>query len=164
MRLSPSIIALVLLSIVSTTSIRALASSSKQVEQLRPNGVFGIIVENQVGKRELEVTNTVPLTEGQSYGWIIRLPENLVMVKWKEVFELPAKPDKWGEAGDIEISQDRKISTTEKEVVVKNGTIQNFWRVLAGDPVGDYVIRVYVNDHLLDIFQFRVVESIEIKD
>jgi len=164
MRLSPSIIALVLLSIVSTTSIQALASSSKQVEQLRPNGVFGIIVENQVGKRELEVTNTVPLTEGQSYGWIIRLPENLVMVKWKEVFELPAKPDKWGEAGDIEISQDRKISTTEKEVVVKNGTIQNFWRVLAGDPVGDYVIRVYVNDHLLDIFQFRVVESIEIKD
>ena len=65
---------------------------------------------------------------------------------------------------DIEISQDRKISTMEKEVVVKSGTIQNFWKVLAGDPVGDYVIRVYVNDHLLDIFQFEVVESIEVKD
>ena len=164
MRLSPSIIALVLLSIVSTTSIQALASSSKQVEQQRPTGIFGIIVENQEGNRGLEVTSTVPLTEGQIYGWIIRLPENFVKVKWKEVFELPAKPDKWGGSGDIEISQDRKISTMEKEVVVKSGTIQNFWKVLAGDPVGDYVIRVYVNDHLLDIFQFEVVESIEVKD
>ena len=164
LRLIPSIIALVLFSIVSTTSIQALASLSKQVEQLRPTGIFGIIVENQEGERGLEVTNTVPLIEGQSYGWVIWLPEDLVRVKWKEVFELPAEPDKWGEAGDIEISQDRKISTKEKEVVVKNGTIQNFWKVLAGDPVGDYVIRVYVNDRLLDIFQFKVVESIEVKD
>ena len=138
----------------------ALASVSEQADEQRRTGVFGIIIKNQEGKEKFEVTNTVPLIEGQSYGWIIRLGPGFTKVKWKEVFELPAKPDTWGSgeaSGDHEISGDRKVSVTEKEVVVEGGYIHNFWSVVAGDPVGDYVIRVYVNDLLLETFHFKVV-------
>lgn len=138
----------------------ALASVSEQPKEQRRFGVFGVIIKNQEGKEEFEVTNTVPLIEGQSYGWIIRVGPGFAKVKWKEVFELPEKPDTWGPgeaSGDHEISGDRKVSITEKEVVVEGRYIQHFWSVAAGDPVGDYVIRVYVNDLLWETFHFKVV-------
>ena len=73
---------------------------------------------------------------------------------------MPARPETWGngeESGQHEITEDGKISITEKEVFVRDGYIQNFWSVAAGDPLGDYVIRVYVNEVLLRILNFKVV-------
>ena len=83
-------------------------------------------------------------------------------MKWKEVFELPARPETWGhgeERGQYEITEDGRISITEEEVIVRDGYIHSFWEVEAGDPLGDYVIRVYVNDMLLGTFNFKVVRN-----
>jgi hypothetical protein len=127
-----------------------LASFSEQAIEQSHTGFFGIIITNQEGKEEFVITNTVPFIEGQSYGWIIKLGQEFTKVKRKEVFELPEKPSTWGSgevSGEHEISEDRKVSITENEVVVEDGYIQSFWSVAVGDPVGDHVIRVYINDH-----------------
>jgi|TARA_B100000315_G_C14445525_1_gene526634 hypothetical protein len=141
----------------------ALASVTEQPKEQPHTGVFGIITKDHEGEEKFEITNSVPFVEGQSYGWIIRLGPGITKVKWKEVFELPARPETWG-PGELseehDISEDRKISITEKEVVAKGGYIQNFWSVAAGDPLGDYVIRVYVHDLLLETFYFTVLSPI----
>lgn len=142
----------------------ALASVPLYAQQQRSAGVFGIIIINQDGREEFKITNTVPLVVDQSYGWIIKLDSELPRVKWQEVFELPAKPDIW-DSGDIsrehEIYENGRVSVMEREVDVEGGYIQNFWSVAAGDPAGDYVIRVYINDVLLEIFRFEVVKLID---
>ena len=138
----------------------AMAFVPELAKEQRHTIFFGIITKNLEGEEGFEVTNRVPLVEGQSYGWIIRLGSEFAKVKWREVFELPARPETWGngeESGQHEITEDGKISITEKEVFVRDGYIQNFWSVAAGDPLGDYVIRVYLNEVLLRILNFKVV-------
>lgn len=137
-----------------------LAAIPDKTEEPLSVGVFGIIVQDQQGNGKFQPANVVPFVEGQSYGWIIKLSPEFTKVKWKEVFELPASPDTWGtgKAGKGQkISEDRKVSITEKEVSVEGGHIQNFWSIAPGDPLGDYVIRVYVNDLLLETFHFKVI-------
>lgn len=139
-----------------------LAVVSDKVESQRHKGVFGILIKDQSGKETFKPANTVPLVEGQAYGWVIKLSPGSTKVKWKEVFILPATPDTWGPgeaSGKHKISEDRKVSITEKEVSVDDGYIQNFWNVAPGDPVGEYVIHVYVNDLLLQTFKFNVVKK-----
>jgi hypothetical protein len=131
----------------------------QQGEHQEGVGVFGILQKDTEGKETFVRTDIVPLVENQTYGWIIRLKTGL-KVKWKEEFILPAPPETWGEAendGAHRISGDRKVSVTEREVLVKDGTISNFWSVAPGDPVGQYVIRVYVNGALVESFRFKCV-------
>jgi hypothetical protein len=125
-------------------------------------GYFGIIEINHNGEAEFVVTDRVPLIEGQFYGWVIKVGPQFAKVKWKEVFELPQAPQSWGPeetSGGLVISRDRKVSVTEEEVFVEDGYIANYWNVVAGDPPGDYVMRVYVNDHLVETFRFKVTNN-----
>ena len=125
-------------------------------------GYFGIIEINPNGEEEFVVTDRVPLIEGQFYGWVVKVGPGFTKVKWKEVFELPEAPQTWGveeTSGDVVISEDGKVSVTEGEVFVQDGYIGNYWSVVAGDPPGDYIMRVYVNDHLVETFRFRVMEE-----
>jgi hypothetical protein len=152
--LLPLCLALVLL------SNSALAYAPVQSKDLSHTAVFGILTINDEGAEAFTATNSVPLVEGQTYGWIIRLDSLFTKVTWKEVLELPAEPETWDFAeADSEhvISGDRKTSITENEVFVEDGYIQSFWTVVAGDPVGKHIIRVYVNGILLETFHFEVI-------
>jgi hypothetical protein len=125
-------------------------------------GYFGIIEININGEAEFVVTDRVPLIEGQFYGWVIKVGPQFAKVKWKEVFELPQAPQSWGAeetSGDLVISEDRKVSVTEEEVFVEDGYIANYWNVVAGDPPGDYIMSVYVNDRLVETFRFKVTNN-----
>jgi hypothetical protein len=122
---------------------------------------FGIIENSVDGKPTFVRTNRVPLVENQKYGWVIRVPKNLKTVRWREEFTLPAPPNTWGEGekdGIHAISADRRVSTTEREVPVRDGIVSNFWRVASGDPTGKYVIRVFINDALVETFHFEAVK------
>jgi len=123
-------------------------------------GVFGIFSKDAEGKVRFQKTDRVPLIEGQSYGWVIRLTGQADKVKWKEEFVLPEAPETWGEddgSATRSISQDRKVLVTEKEEVPGDGTLFHFWSVVPGDPPGPHVIRVYVNDVLVETFRFTVI-------
>jgi len=137
----------------------AVAAVPGQSIKYLENSYFGIIETDHDGAEDFVITDLVPLIEGQSYGWIIKLSPGLTTVKWKEVFELPEVPETWGvgeEHGEHEISQDRKVSVTEKEVFVQDGYIENFWSVATGDPPGEYIIRIYIENHLAKTFRFKV--------
>lgn len=157
-RFSLAMAGTVLVILVSNTALSSVPEGTIERSHF---GVFGIIAKDDQSGEKFQITDTVPLVEGQAYGWIIKLGPGAIKVNVKEVFELPAKPDTWGsaEASEVrEISRDGRISTTEKMVVVEDGFIQNFWSVAIGDPPGDYVIRIYVDDRLLETFRFKIVE------
>ena len=139
-----------------------IAAVSGQVGGHFHEGYFGIIEINPDGEEEFVVTDRVPLVEGQFYGWVIKVKPGYTKVKWKEVFELPEAPQTWSvdeTSGDVVISGDRKVSVTEGEVFVQDGYIGNYWSVVPGDPPGEYIMRVYVNDHLVETFRFKVMEE-----
>jgi hypothetical protein len=122
---------------------------------------FGIIEKDAQGKESFVKTDRVPLQEGQAYGWMIRLARPAAKVKWKEVFTLPAAPETWGtldQGASLNVSPDRKVFVTEKEEPPREGIISNFWSVAPGDPPGPHVIRVYINDVLVETFHFKMVE------
>jgi len=137
-----------------------IAVSADEAELQQNTAVFGIIHLDEKGEKVFKPTNIVPLVVGQSYGWIISINPEREKVRWKEVFELPSSPDTWGSgeaSGEYVISEDRTVSVTEKEVSVRDGHIQNLWSVAQGDPSGDYVIKVYVDDILRSTFNFKVL-------
>jgi len=120
---------------------------------------FGIYKEASNGQKTFVASNTVPLNVGQVYGWKISLKTSRSRIKWREEFKLPAKPKTWGDAEAknlYKISQDRTLSTTEQEVSPKNGKIGHTWSVASGDPNGEYEMRVYIEDVLVETFRFHV--------
>jgi|GEM_PF-974574 len=104
-------------------------------------------------------SNTVPLVEGQTYGWRIVLKTNKANVRWREEFTLPVAPATWGDAetkGLNTVSNDKRVSVMEREVTPVDGVIVNSWAVVAGDPVGHHVMRVLIDNRYEHIFQFDV--------
>lgn len=102
-------------------------------------------------------TKIVPLTEGQVYGWRIVLKTNKAKVRWREEFRLPVVPATWGDAeikGLSSISEDRRVSVMEREVLPIDGVIVNSWAVAAGDPKGHHSMRVLIDNHYEHIFEF----------
>lgn len=121
---------------------------------------FGLFNDDESGQPVFVPTRSVPLVEGQSYGWIVSLPNSAPgkKVRWREEFVLPAAPSTWGEADpDVRqrISSDGRTSVKEAEVVVpEDGRIANAWSVAPGDPAGRYVIRVFVDGQKVRTFEF----------
>ena len=97
-------------------------------------------------------TKNVNLVVGNTYGWIMYVdgPEP---IQWKEEFILPSVPKVW----------DDKVATTNINVIEK--TVEpfeidgkfyfaNMWDVTEGDPSGEYIFNIYINDE--KVKQFRV--------
>lgn len=120
---------------------------------------FGLIKLHPSKPDRFTPKRWVPLRVNQAYGWRIRLNSNQPTVKWREEFTLPAKPKTWGaaeEAGTRELSNDGRVSVTEREVTPEKGMISNTWYVAPGDPAGPYRIRVFVEGQLVKTFNFVV--------
>ena len=54
------------------------------------------------------------------------------------------------------ISEDRRVSITEREVEPDGGVIFNMWVIAPGDPAGRYVIRVIIDGAVERVFEFDV--------
>jgi hypothetical protein len=120
---------------------------------------FGLLDLSDSDGPQVQPSTKIPLKEGQGYGWVIQLETRKLKVKWREELLLPAAPQTWGDGekqGEHTISPDRKLCVTEQEVVVDRGLVFNAWEVAPGDPRGRYIIRVFVNDRLVRIFEFDV--------
>jgi hypothetical protein len=103
----------------------------------------------------------VPLIPGKScYRWEIELDTYLVSIPTKEIFILPETPKVWsadeGVEGKQTLHHDNKISITEEDIKVVNGTIESMWCVAEGDPIGDYKIEVHIKGVLVKSFSFVV--------
>ncbi len=132
--------------------------SITDVEIVRSDfGLFGAIPS---GDPAFQASRTVPLKEGQTYGWFIELKTSKPKIKWREEFVLPAPPVTMvvhDGTAQHSISEDGLTVTTEQEEVVPDGgLIYHMWGVAAGDPKGLHVMRVYVEDKLVRTFGFEM--------
>ncbi len=99
-------------------------------------------------------SNQLPLREGICYGWKIQLMTLKEEVTWKEELILPSKPKTWGESKKHTLGKDKKTAITKETVTTKNGWISNGWCVVEGDPPGEYMMKIYLDDELVKIFKF----------
>ena len=106
-------------------------------------------------------SDLVPLIPDRvCFGWRIRLAGAEGLVRFKEIFSLPAEPESWGEENDefstIEISKDRMTSVTEMFVTLQDGWIDNKWCIADGDPEGKHSMEVHINGQFAKRFDFQV--------
>ena len=120
---------------------------------------FGVKIVNPEGKVNFFPTTTVPLKEGDAYGWKITLDNYQGNVKWREVLTLPQPPETWTtqDNKNFSISADGKTATSTRTVTPVNGVIENFWIISPGDPLGKHQIEVYVDERLIGTFAFEIV-------
>ncbi|MEH2071886.1 MAG: hypothetical protein V7K47_27680 [Nostoc sp.] len=123
------------------------------------NAEFGLKRVDAKGNVTIFQTTTVPLQQGNAYGWRIKLQDYQGEVKWREVLRLPKPPETWGtDSGeDFSISADGTTSVTRRTQSAPDGVIENFWTIAPGDPVGKYKIEVYIADRLISTFEFEVI-------
>ncbi len=125
---------------------------------------FGLLSGLDTLRPTLTPTRTVPLVEGQQYGWRLKVNQRKTQLRWRESFTLPAAPQTWGETpGSVQqhISADQLTSVTERTEVASTGYLYNFWAVAPGDPAGHYVIKVSIDNGPTEVFEFDVVAPSE---
>ena len=118
---------------------------------------FGLLAPSPSGEPVFKVSRRIPLEEGQGYGWFVEIKTSKPKIKWREEFVLPAKPATWdtqGSTAQYFLSKDGRTLITEREVTPVNGIISNTWEVAAGDPKGLYIMRVYIEGKLIQVFEF----------
>jgi len=129
---------------------------SEEVQIVRAE--FGLFKKTANGQSFVPA-KTVPLVEGQEYGWMIVLKTKKPMLKWREEFTLPYPPATWGDAeaqGLHSVSKDGRVSVMESEVAPVDGLIFNSWSVAVGDPQGHHVMRVLIDNRYERVFEFDV--------
>jgi hypothetical protein len=133
-----------------------LKTISEDVQIVRAE--FGLFKNTAKGKSFVPA-NTVPLVEGQEYGWMIVLKTKKPTIKWREEFTLPYPPITWGDAeaqGFHSVSKDGRVSVMEREISVVDGLIFNIWTVATGDPQGHHLMRVLIDNRYERFFTFDV--------
>lgn len=121
---------------------------------------FGLFERGLGEELLLVVADRISNVTGQIYGWRIKLDISDEWITLREEMQLPERPQIWNiEKHGTSISQDGKTSVIEKEVQPSNGWISNAWQVATGDPSGEYTIRIYINDRLLETFNFVLEEK-----
>ncbi len=124
----------------------AISKESKPAEAVQIEflgNAFGLF-DTTGGQMKFSPGGVVPLVEGQAYGWVLRIR---------------TAPATWGESepiGTRKLSDDARVSITERSVEPINGVLFNSWAVAKGDPPGKYEIRVFVENRLVATFDFEV--------
>ena len=100
------------------------------------------VILNSAG--EPEPTDSVDLIVGTNYGWVMYL-DSPEPIHWQEEFILPAVPKVWGQS-----AAESNIHITERteEPSPTDGAyiISNAWSVADGDPEGEYIFNISVDD------------------
>lgn len=122
------------------------------------NVTFGLFEQQSNGSLIFTPATEVPLRPGQYFGWRMDLATDRERVKWREELELPKAPDKWGD--DTSVAGDRKVGITEREEDVFNGWVVHIWKVAAGDPAGEYTLRLFLEGKPVGVLSFKVVEPL----
>lgn len=131
--------------------IAILVAGCSESKQLPPVEIlharFGLFTKSPDGKKSFTETTTVPLKEGQGYGWIIYLRTNKPSVKVKETIQL-AGPAEWGisDRPDLVtiISSDKSSASVEKVWSENPERIFRAWGVSREDPPGPASITVNI--------------------
>ncbi len=101
---------------------------------------------------------TLPLKDGQEFGWRMRLQTKLTKVRVREELTLPTEPRTWGDPEPglkRKTSADGRTAITELLLVPVDGVIQFTWTVTQGDPAGIWLLKVQVEDLPAQTFRLQ---------
>ena len=120
---------------------------------------FGIFQDKKPAGEEFLAFSHVPLRPGQKFGWKTVLQSSRARLRWREELDLPLPPAKWLKGrGDrvLRLTPGSRSIAGEWETPLGRDTVMSVWSVTDGDPPGDWVMRVFVEDVLIRTFTFRV--------
>jgi hypothetical protein len=103
-------------------------------------------------------SSRLPLRDGQSFGWRIKVQTTKKRVLVQEEVILPSEPKTWGDPEpDLKrrTSPDGRMATSQYELEPQAGYIFNSWVVTTGDPRGTWIIRVTVEGNPPQTFRFQ---------
>jgi hypothetical protein len=126
-------------------------ADSIDVEQ----AAFGISDWDEDAGYVFSETDHVHLVPGTTFGWRLKLREPMSSVMLREEFVLPSAPAYWGLGPDTRLNEDRTVAITERRVSPTDGWLSREWTMTAGDPAGDYEMRVFLDDQLVKTFRFN---------
>lgn len=121
-------------------------------------GLFGPDAPGEPGRPSFVPTTTLPLKDGQAFGWRIQLRPGTGPVRVREELTLPTEPKTWGDPEPglkRRNTPDGRSAITELQLVPVNGVISQSWTVTTGDPKGPWVIKVRVEDGPEHVFRFE---------
>ncbi|MDB9447179.1 hypothetical protein [Anabaena sp. CS-542/02] len=120
---------------------------------------FGVLRVDPQGQSSFTPSTRVLLYQSGKYGWRIQLKNYRGQVTWREVLRLPKPPETWAtEDGEsLSLSADSMQAVTTRTVYTTDGTIENFWTMVPGDPGGQHQIQVYIDNRLIGAFDFEVI-------
>lgn len=142
--------------VTSSQSI-SLVNNTKQITVSKAE--FGVLRAGFNGKENFTPTRRVLLNQGGKYGWRIQLKDYKGEVTWREVLQLPKRPETWAtdDGENFSISPDGIQAVTRRTQSTSDGAIENFWTITPGDPGGKHKIQVYIEDRLIATFEFEVI-------
>jgi hypothetical protein len=123
-------------------------------EVLVKKRVFGVY-KGLGRKTEVLETKTIKHSVGSPYGWRLTLDSTLDVVPVREELVLPDAGN-WETSGATVVSEDKRIGTSNFNLPVYQGAIENSWAVADGDPKGDHIIRVWVDGAPAAEFKFEI--------
>lgn len=136
------------------------ARVSTNTNDLKIVGAEFVLVDgDKSGNPIIQRTRAVPRIAGQGYAWMIRVNKTSGRVKVREEFTLPVAPRTWGEAPQgttRSISPDGRTAISESFYDIKDEFIVHVWEVEAEDPLGTYVLRVFIESAPPEVFEFQV--------
>lgn len=164
-----------LLAVVTLAAAAPAQAGLTGVPQEVAPGVFLLFSEFGVWKDSDDETTFTPTTivemkDNVSFGWRFRVETDKDQVKMRVAITLPVPPKIWGHLGEVvekdvssdgamKISADRRTATEEGDYPVVDGWITNTWSFAEGDPVGDHLVRIYINEKLVRVFRFKVIPA-----
>jgi hypothetical protein len=109
---------------------------------------FGVWMPTASGEVLVD-SEAAPLVEGVRFGWVLAVPADDDAHVVREELILPSAPETWIVGPETVLSEDRTRATTTRVLPGQDRTMEHTWRILDGDPPGRYVVRVWVDDHLV---------------
>ena len=133
-------------SATATSSLRILSAQA---------GLFG---EPGTETTQFTQSATVPLKDGQAFGWRMSVQTASKRVLVREELTLPEEPRTWGDPEpDIKrkTTSDGRTAITEVWLEPKDGFIFHTWTVTKGDPKGVWSLKVSVQGQAERIFRLQ---------
>ena len=143
--------------LLATTSVGTLAAGNDTKTSVlkAEGGLFGAAESPASG---FMATSSLPLKDGQAFGWQITLRNPPRNVRVREELTLPSEPKTWGDPEPgikRKTTPDGRAAITELQLQPVNGVISQSWMVTTGDPKGRWVIKVRVEDGPEHVFVFN---------
>ncbi len=146
-----------LLAVAAAMPVAARAQAVPAVQVLKAEvGLLG--PRDEAGRQVFTPTTTLPLRDGQEFGWRLVLKTRQPFVRVREELTLPAEPRTWGDPEpDVKrrTTPDGRTAITEWRLAPQDGVLQSAWTVTTGDPTGTWVLKLKVEDQPERVFRLQ---------